>query len=396
MDQQAKRLTVLQIVDGFRMGGAENKLWELIENLDPSRYRSLVANVGPAGPLEKRFYDLGVPIFQCQRHSRFDPRPVFQLRRIMTEQQVDIVQNTLFWADVVGATAAKLARVPVVLSWETVTHEGNPYHNKLQRRAGYHWAMQWTDKVVAVSHEIKQSLIKNRGLEADKIQVIHYGVDLQKFNARGLYQEKRKALGFGADTLVIGVVARLEKVKGHRYFVEAFKNLVQKHTKLQAIFVGDGSCREELTAQIRNYRLQERIHFLGVRKDIPELLNAIDLFVLPSIAGEGLPNVVLEAMACGKPVIATRVGGTPEAVRHQENGYLAEPADVASLQLALGKALSDPQRLRQMGQRSREIAEQAFSLQKQISSFEKLYQQLYREKVGAGTVRQAVALRNGI
>ncbi|RMD92420.1 MAG: glycosyltransferase, partial [Calditrichaeota bacterium] len=177
---------------------------------------------------------------------------------------------------------------------------------------------------------------------------------------------------------------------------EAFKNLVQKYPKLQAIFVGDGSCREELTAQIRNYRLQERIHFLGVRKDIPELLNAIDLFVLPSIAGEGLPNVVLEAMACGKPVVATRVGGTAEAVRDQENGYLAEPADVASLQLALEKALSDPQRLRRMGQRSREIAEQEFSLQKQISSFEKLYQQLYQEKVGAGTVRQAVALRNGI
>lgn len=375
-----RKLKVLHVVDGFRMGGAENKLAELIERLDSSKFEQHLANVGPLGPLYDRFRSLKVPLYQCQRRHRFDLRPVLQLRKIMQRQRIDIVQTTLFWADFAGILAAHWAGVPVVLSWETVTHEGDPYHNKLQRKAGYHLVMKYADGVIAVSHEIKDSLIRRRGLAAERIYVIHYGVDLNRFhrdssNPSGL----RESLGLAPDALVFGIIARLEPVKGHRYFLEAFANVAKRHPEAQAILVGDGSLRGELESQTRQAGLEGRIHFLGIREDVNALLNVMDVFVLPSIAGEGLPNVVLEAMACGLPVVATRVGGTPEAVLHGKTGFIVEPANPEALAQAMEALIADETKRKAFGNASRRRAESEFSLQKQLAEFENLYIRLYEE-----------------
>ena len=375
------KIKILQVVDGFRMGGAENKLWELVERLNPDKFQSMVANVGPSGPLENCFLELDLPVFQCQRRHRFDINPLLKLRNIIMEYQVDIVQTTLFWADIIGTVVAKLAKVPVVLSWETVTHDGNPYHYKWQRRAGYWFAMHFVDRVVAVSNEIKESLIRCRGLSEDMIQVIHYGVDLEKFFPNGTSSQFKEKLGFNNGEVAIAIIARLEEVKGHKYFIQAFRRLAQKYQEVSTIFVGIGSQLVYLENMVHEAGLDGRIRFLGIRKDITEILNAIDIFVLPSIAGEGLPNVVLEAMACGKPVIATTVGGTAEAIKHGENGFLVLPRDVTALAAALDTILSETEKIPWYGHNARTIAENEFSLQKQISSFENLYNSLYQQKV---------------
>jgi glycosyltransferase involved in cell wall biosynthesis len=375
-------MKILQIVDGFRMGGAETKLCELVERLNPAKYENMIANVGPSGPLADRFLRLGVPIFQCQRKHRFDLAPFFQIQKIVKAHQIDIVQTTLFWADFVGAVAARVAGARAVVSWETVTHEGDPYHRQWQRRAGYRMAMRFVDKVVAVSHEIKKSLIRRRGLDADMIEVIHYGVDLDKFHPNGKLESKRNELGL-KEEITIAIVARLEEVKGHRYYVEAFSRLAQKHPEVSTIFVGDGSCRAGLERMVHDAGLDGRIRFLGIRNDVNEIMNAIDILVLPAIAGEGLPNVVLEAMACGKPIIGTTVGGTGEAVRHGENGFLAPTRDVAGMQKALEEILCNRARISQFGKNSRAIAEKEFSLQKQITGFENLYEKLYDQKASS-------------
>ena len=381
------KIKILQIVDGFRMGGAENKLWELVERLDPAKYQNLIANVGPAGPLEERFLKLGVPVFQCQRRHRFDLTPFRQIHKIVKARRIDIVQTTLFWADFVGTLAARAAGAPVVISWETVSHEDNPYHHPWQRRAGYRLAMHFADKVVAVSHEIKQSLIRRRGLHPDKIEVIHYGVDLEKFHPNEK-ANKRNELGFTDGEIAIAIVARLEEVKGHRYYLEAFSKAASKHPNVSTILVGDGSCRPALEKMAQEAGLNGRLRFLGIRHDISEILNAVDLLVLPAIAGEGLPNVVLEAMACGKPVIATAVGGTSEAVRHGENGFVVSPKDIAAMQNALNELLSNRAKISQFGKNSRAIAEKEFSLQKQIADFENLYEDLYHRKAWPQTDKQ--------
>ncbi len=377
------KLRVLQVVDGFRMGGAENKLWELVEQLDPQRFESAIANVGPSGPLEDKFKKIGVPVYDCSRTHRFDVQPIRKLKAVMREQKIDIVQNTLFWADVVGSVAAKWAGVPVVISWETVTHEGNPYHAQLQRRIGYQFAMRFTDCVAAVSHEIKSSLITRRKLPAEKIRVIHYGVDLKKFSLNGHAGSKRSELGLSEAETVIVIVARLEEVKGHTWFVKAFARIAENFPDAVALFVGDGSLRAKLEQEVAEHKLKDRIRFLGIRDDVSEILGAADFFVLPSVAGEGLPNVILEAMACSKPVIACDVGGSAEAVQDGVNGFVVPPKNVDALAEALQRLLADPELVKTFSASSRRIAEEEFSLQKQVRNFENLYETLYAERAGS-------------
>ncbi len=381
-DKQPRRLRVLQVVDGFRMGGAENKLWELIERLDRNKYEILLATVGPGGPLRPQFEKLGIEIFDYCRRWAFDPLPFFRLYHLMKERRIDIVQTTLFWADVIGAIAAKMAGVPAILSWETVSHEGDPYHNNLQRRGGYRVAMACADLIVAVSHEVKQSLVRRRGIPASKIRVIHYGVDLEQFHPNGQDSvlARRREIGVSPGSFLIGTVARLEPWKGHRYLVDAFAPLAPQFPDAHLVFVGDGSLRAELQAQVAARQLQNRVFFMGVRSDVAQWVNALDLFVLPSLPGEGLPNVLLEAMACRKPVIATRVGGVPELVKPGENGFLVPPGEVAPLRDALLQVLHDRTRLHQLGRNARATVENSFTLQQQIASFEETLDSLFDRK----------------
>lgn len=388
-----KRLRVLQIVDGFRMGGAESKLLELIAHLDKQRFEITLANVGPTGPLEERFHQLGVDIFQFTRRSAFDPLPVWRLYRLMRQREIDIVQTTLLWADIIGALAAKLARVPAIFSWETVSHEGDPFHNNFQRRAGYRLAMKWVDRIIPVSHEIKRSLIKRRNIPAEKIHVIHYGVDLEKYRPadRQAALAKRRELGISSDAILIGVMARLEPPKGHRFFIEAFPAIVKQFPRAHAIFAGEGSLRAELEAQARALGVNGHITFLGARNDVNEILGALDLFVLPSVS-EGLPNVVLEAMAAQKPVIATAVGGIPEVVSHGENGFLTPPADASALQKLLLQCLNGQERWPLLAQEGRRTVETEFSLAYQVASFERIFAEVYGAKIRAGQNRSTAQL----
>jgi FkbM family methyltransferase len=382
-NQNPRRLRILQVVDGFRMGGAEKKLLELVAKLDRKKFEVLVANVGPGGQLEKAFGELGVEIFDFSRRFGFDPLPLWRLFRLIRQRRIDLVQTTLLWADLIGPLAAKWAGVPAVVSWETVSHEGDPFHNNLQRRVGYEWAMQFVDVIIPVSEEIKRSLMRRRGIPEHKIRVVHYGVDLKKFHPNGHDQTlaKRLELGAARDDVLIGILARLEPPKGHRFFVEAFAEIIKRFPRARAIFAGDGSLRAELEAGIRQAGLGERIRLLGTRDDVTEILNAIDLFVLPSIS-EGLPNVLLEAMACQKPVIATEIGGIPEVIRHGENGYLAPPADATALQATLLQCLAEREKWESLAHQARRTVEDRFSLEHQIACFEAIFEEIHAVKIG--------------
>jgi glycosyltransferase involved in cell wall biosynthesis len=207
-------------------------------------------------------------------------------------------------------------------------------------------------------------------------------VSISQFHPNGatLRLAKRQEIGAQPEHFLIGIVARLEPWKGHRYFVEAFAEIAPQFPEARVILVGEGSLRGELEQMTREKNLQGRLSFLGVRKDVAQLVNCLDLFVLPSLPGEGLPNVLLEAMACHIPVIATRVGGVPELVRDNQNGYLVPPGDAEALRTALVQALSNRTRLQEIARAGRATVEENFSLSQQIATFEQTYDELYTRR----------------
>jgi glycosyltransferase involved in cell wall biosynthesis len=270
---------------------------------------------------------------------------------------------------VIGTYAAWLARNRNVISWEAVTQ---PYLKK--HMMAYKLASRWFAVSVAVSNAIRDQVRNERGVSEDKTQTIHYGVDLETYFP-GKQDTIRRLLKLKSDTCIISTVARLTEQKGHCYLLPAIPEVVRMHPQAHFVFIGDGPLRPLLEKQCLDLGIRNHVHFLGFRQDVVELLQSTDLFVLPSLY-EGLPNVVLEAMACGLPVIATAVDGTPEAVVDGETGILVPSKDPEKLKQALLALIPDNNKRRTMGKNARHCVETDFSFDRQLSEFVALYEKL--------------------
>ncbi|MBN2104190.1 glycosyltransferase [bacterium] len=371
-----RRIRVLFVVNGFSIGGGELKLLELVKEIKEKysgHFHCTVCSVGIDGPLRSRFESLGVRTEVFLKSYPYDISQVLKLVRLIREEKTDIVQTTLFYADVIGTYASMLAGVNHVISWEAVTQ---PY--QLKHLLAYRLASKWFTVSVAVSHAIQRQVMTERHVSAHKTCTIHYGVDIKRFypgkDSSYLYRE----LKLSKRDVLIGTVARLTEQKGHRYLIEAIPGILHAHPDAHFIFIGDGPLRDELSRQAESLGVRKSIHFLGFRKDIPRLLLNLDLFILPSLY-EGLPNAVLEAMACGLPVVATSVDGTPEAIVHQETGLLIPPRQSQALIGAVISLLNDRHRMNKMGKAGRKRIETCFSVDNQVSKFIQLYDSLFSQ-----------------
>jgi len=375
-----RKINLLHIVNGFAIGGGELKLLELVKNLVEKRadkYNVTVCSVGQGGTLQPEFEKLGIKVFVIQKKHKFDISQVFKVRRIIRQEKIDLVQTTLFYADVIGTLAAKLAGVDAVISWDTVSHPPDSFETRLRHKLFYQFCMRFVKKIVAVSEGVKRYLMEERKIDSGKIDIIHYGIDLSLFNSRNgfLDKSKRIELGIPDNKIVIGTVARLEVQKGHRYLIEAAPKIIDKFSDVVFVFAGDGTLRQELEEQVNELGLQEYFRFLGFRKDVKELLFAFDVFVLPSLF-EGLPNVILEAMASGRPVVATAVDGTPEIIENNKNGLLVSSKSPNALSQAILSLLEKNGKAQKIGEMARLRVEEKFSFDMQFQKFEEIYNEV--------------------
>ena len=312
-----------------------------------------------------------------KKKYKFDCSQVYKVYKIIKEEKIDIVQTTLFYADIIGSLAARFANVRSVISWETVSHPPDSEEDQLRHKLAYGFCMKNVQKIIAVSDAVKTFVINDRNIQPHKVETIHYGIDLSLFEQRNgfLNKSKRTDLGFTNDNIVIGTVARLTIQKGHRYLIQAAPDIVKHFPNAHFVFSGDGPLREELEAQVSALGLEEHFHFLGFRKDVRDLLFTFDLFVLPSLF-EGLPNVLLEAMASSRPVVATSVDGTPELVEQNKTGQLVPPKSPQPLGNAIIQILQQKDRGQKMGRQGRLRVEKHFSFEQQFEKFEKVYDSL--------------------
>ena len=366
-----KKINILHMVNGFNIGGAELKLLELLKLLNKDKYNITLCSVGGDGPLRKEFEKLGGKVFVFKKHFRFDLSLLMKSIHLMKKERIDIVQTTLFYADVIGAYAAYLANVPIVISWEVGEHIHRP-----MRLLAYRLAARKIDAVVAVSDAMRKQVIDEKWIDPRKVVTIQYGIDV------GLFSDtdnlRREEIGLKKEHIVLGTVARLGHQKGHTYLIAAAPRIVREFPNVRFVFVGDGPLRSRLENQIRRLGLEAHFHFLGFRSDVNQLLHLFDVFVLPSLY-EGLPNAVLEAMACSKPVIATGVDGTSEAVLDRVTGYIVPPKHPDALADTIIRLLSTDGNIEAMGKSSGERIVKHFTLERQVHQFERLYDDLFEK-----------------
>jgi len=315
------------------------------------------------GPLARELRRLGVPVTVIDEHQNSAIRILISLTRWLRNHPVHVVHTHRYKDTVLGAIAAKLAGVPCVV--RTV-------HGRREPLKGWEWAKFrmyealerlalrcFADRVIAVSRRMAASLGES-GYKPGTVVHIHNGVDLRKVRPMRARDHIRQELGIGPGTPLIGTAGRLSPVKGHVYFLRADKLILQKQHEARFLIVGDGPLHRELALSAMELGIDHACVFVGPRTDVYDLVAAMDIFVLPSL-DEGIPMALLEAMALGRPVVATCVGGVPEVVAHRMTGLLVNPRDERALAEACLELALDTGWAQTLSARARRIVEEAFS-----------------------------------
>jgi glycosyltransferase involved in cell wall biosynthesis len=235
------------------------------------------------------------------------------------------------------------------------------------------------DGFIAVSNEVRESIVRQIGPIQDKVFTICNAVNLKPLERPGDKTALCRQLGLKAHSHLIATVGRLTEQKGHCYLIDAATTVVSAHPDTHFLFIGDGELKDELQQQVQQGGLAANVHFLGIRDDVPHLLAAVDLFVLPSL-WEGLSVALLEAMAAGKPMVATAVSGTIQVMTDGKTGLMVPPRDSQALADAILQLLSNPTQAQAMGQAAKQHVAMNFSAQKQADEHLALYRQLLKNR----------------
>lgn len=365
---------ILYIIGGGEFGGAEQHLLGLVKSLDPAEWTPHVA-VFYNGEFADRLRDLRIPATLIAPRTLRALNGLVPVRRLIRDIQPAIVHTHGVRGNLLGRLANQLEGHPAKLITTIHSVLALDYPNPWKRILfGLLEKSTWplTDHFILVSRAMRESLLAE-GLPAEKTTVIHNAIQLPKEPPRRPERSGlREELGLPQNTVVAGTVARLHKVKGHTYLIQAVRRLKDRHPNVHYIWVGGGEMEQELKAEVQNAGLADVIHFLGIRKDVPELLPQFDLFILPSVS-EGLSLAILEAMLAGVPVIATAVGGSPEVVEEGRDGLLVPARDAEALYRAIDRALSNPEQMRRFARAGQQKVFAQYSLERLVGETTNVY-----------------------
>ncbi len=363
--------TILYLSTSSGPGGAERVISNLASSVDRKKYRPILC-LFRSGGIQKRSESRGVPTHVIPTKGMADWRWTKRIKQLLREEQVDLIHAHEFDAIVQGTFAAAMAGIPLIAT----VHGKNWFWEKYRRRLAYRWVSRRAT-MVAVSQNLKEFVIEKVGISRDRLKVVYNGVDVLPPCENADVIECRKELGLPETDRIVGVVGNLYPVKGHQYLIDSIPSILNTCPNTSFVFAGRGELETALKEQVHWLGLDGRVHFLGLREDIPRILALLDIFVLPSLS-EGLSMAILEAMIAGKPVVATHVGGNPELVLHGETGFLVPPRDSRALAASVSTLLLNRQQAIQFGHRAKRRAEGEFSLDTMIRTYQALYDECLR------------------
>lgn len=335
-----------------------------------------VCSLYDKGEIGLEMEKLGIEVVCLQKaKNRFDWTIVRDIYRLIKEKNTKIVRTHRYNANLYGRLAAILARVPCIIA---SVHNIYMRDRKINRRIVNHILSRLTDYVVAVSETVKKDIVRYDAIPLSKIKVIFNGVDMNRFlNAHGAATRREFNIPLSAG--LIGSVGRLTDQKGLTYLLEALSEVIRTHPETMLLLVGDGERKDELKAHVERLHIQENVIFAGWRGDIPEILNALDIFAFPSL-WEGLPNALIEAMAAGKPIVATDIPPIRELIISQDNGILVAPNDSAAIAAAITSLLRDREYAATLGKTAQMRARALFSVDSTMNTYTALFQQVLEKK----------------
>lgn len=362
---------VTHFVENLERGGLERTVVDLARTQAARGQRCQVVCLFGRGVLAGELDAAGVPVFACGKRRGFDPRALARARRRIVAHGSDVLHTH-------NATAhyhAVLATLGLGLRAINTRHGMGALDAASRRERLYRLSLRRTDAVATVCEAARRELEHAGWPHAARLVAVPNGIDVERFAPRDERARERLAgtLGLPPHTRVIGTVGRLNPVKDHAALLQAFARLRDAMPDTALVLVGDGALRGELAALAAAPELAGRVHLLGDRSDVANLLRAFDLFVLSS-RSEGYSIALLEACASGLPIVATEVGGNAEIVHAGENGLLVPPGDPAVLADALRVLLADPARARSMGQAGLEWVRREGSLAAMAARYAQLYE----------------------
>jgi glycosyltransferase involved in cell wall biosynthesis len=370
------KINVVHLVEELAIGGLERVLTTIVLNLNKEKYNVSVWCLREGGFFADRLVKEGIEVKILYLSSSRNPVSIYKLYKLFKIHKFDIIHTHAYSAGTIGRVSAFLAGIPVIISHN---HNVYDYYNKY-----YHLAERLlshiTDGIICVSEEVKKFTNETQGINPERLLTIYNGIDNVCPVTEKDTADLRKELGVPMNYSVIGTIAQFSEKKGLAYLIKSAFILLEHRKNVNFLLVGDGAIKEDLKNLCSHLKIERNIIFAGERSDIPEILSLIDIFVLPSIR-EGLPLAILEAMNCGKPIIATNVGGISEIVRNGINGIVVPPKDPEALYSAMVDLLDDKEKQKTMGFNGKRICKERFSSKTMVGRIEELYDTHINRKI---------------
>lgn len=382
MADSMEKLNVLWLVDhlGLKgsMHGASMYYLNTIPVFDKNKINVTLCVLRKEDNLTEYFREKGIKILNFGR-GKFDPMTLVDILNITRKERIDLLHAHGYGAANFGRLAGMIRGIPVIMH----AHDDDrnyPLHQKLADQL----LSRFTDRAIAVSGSVKESCVKKRNMSESKTFVMHNGISLGNFNTpeAARIQAERNRLGVGLGVKVVGTVGKLREEKGTKYFIESAGKVLELFPETLFVIAGDGPLMEELKYLSRKLEIANKVVFAGFCQDIPAILSIMDVVVIPSLT-EGSPLALLEAMAMGKPIIATSVGGITEILRDGETGLLVPSKDPVALAEKIKYFFGNMNEAMNLGRRAKEESKK-YDINAHVKTLENHYRDILSGKIGKG------------
>ncbi|MCJ7582600.1 MAG: glycosyltransferase family 4 protein [Candidatus Aminicenantes bacterium] len=382
------KIKVVHIITRFDKGGSAENTFLTLDGMDKSRYEVTLISGKEDDPTQGRSNQIWelriehIPIPELRRNINLvnDWKAFLKIRRILKYNNFTIVHTHTSKAGFLGRIAARAARTPIIIH----TPHGHVLFGYFGRMKTLvfkileKFTVRITDIIIALTKREKEDYVAAKMAKRDKITVIHSGIELEKCKNLSIEEKQalKKTLHIPEGALIVGTAGRLVQVKGPEILIRAAEKVLRKHPDVYFLFAGDGDQREALSALADRLGIKKNIVFLGWRNDLVEILSLYDIFVLPSL-NEGMGRVLVEAMALGKPIVASNICGIPDLIQHGKNGFLVPPQNPEELAHHIQILLEDKHLRIQMGVEGKKLAPN-YSAKKMVEQIESLYSLLLK------------------